>query len=67
MPKKKLKSQAYKDGEYKVPTPPVPTTGWDEEAWIKYIDACDGWTVPTKPPPIIARPGVAKAKSSATK
>jgi hypothetical protein len=38
------KREAYRLGFYRFNPPPVPTAGWDEDAWIRYIG--DNWTVP---------------------
>lgn len=33
----------YRAGRYKFKAPPVPTQLWDENDWINYITACNGW------------------------
>ena len=37
------KSYAYGKGLYKFKAPPVCTALWDKNAWIRWIDRCDGW------------------------
>jgi hypothetical protein len=39
------KVAAYERGDYRFAPPPVCTAFWDRAAWIKWIDACKGWTV----------------------
>lgn len=42
------KRQALGIGAYRFKAPPVCTAFWDSQAWIKWIDACNGWTVPVR-------------------
>lgn len=37
------KSRMYDAGEYVIRVPDVTTGRWDRAAWIKWVDACDGW------------------------
>lgn len=39
------KMEAYKGGHYKFNCPPVSTNFWNDNDWINYIDAYNGWTV----------------------
>ena len=39
------KSQAYRDGDYTIPAPPVNPTAWTETDWIAFIDRYGSWTV----------------------
>lgn len=38
------KEAAYRAGRYKFKAPPVCTAHWNDADWIKWIDACRGWT-----------------------
>ncbi len=42
------KMEAYKTGNYKFKCPGVTTARWNDQDWINYIDAYNGWTVPTE-------------------
>jgi hypothetical protein len=42
------KREMYRAGEYVLAVPPVPTTLWDEDSWIGWIDHVHGWTRPAK-------------------
>lgn len=47
IPKKPItKREAYRLGFYRSNPPPVPTAGWNEDAWIRYIG--NNWTVPVR-------------------
>lgn len=37
------KLEKYRAGDYLFKAPPVCTAAWDDAAWIKFIDACNGW------------------------
>jgi len=37
------KRALYRAGKYRFRAPPVCTALWDEQAWINYIDAGNGW------------------------
>ena len=37
------KLDMYRRGWYKFKAPPVCTGYWDTVAWVKWIDACNGW------------------------
>ena len=39
----KEKLTKYEKGEYSFSVPPVCTANWDTKAWVKWIDACNGW------------------------
>ena len=41
----KTKAQAYADGNYVTPPPPVNPRLWETSDWINYIDRDGGWTV----------------------
>ncbi len=41
----KTKAQAYADGNYVMPPPPVNTKLWETSDWINYIDRYGHWTV----------------------
>lgn len=42
------KLEAYKAGHYRFKAPPVYSGNWDDAAWVAYIDAYKGWTVPVE-------------------
>lgn len=37
------KLEKYKNGEYVFKPPPVCTARWDDDSWIKFIDASNNW------------------------
>jgi hypothetical protein len=37
------KQEKYRAGLYSFPAPPVHTTLWDENSWIKFVDAKGKW------------------------
>lgn len=37
--------EAYRQGKYIMPTPPVDTKLWSDTDWVNYIDREGGWTV----------------------
>lgn len=39
------KLEAYKAGKYKFKCPSVTPRLWNDQDWINWIDACNGWTV----------------------
>lgn len=39
----KEKLGQYEKGQYRFKAPPVCTARWDTDAWIKFIDAYNGW------------------------
>lgn len=46
------KLDQYKNGQYRFKAPPVCTARWDDDAWIKWIDACNGWDNILPPCPV---------------
>lgn len=40
------KLRAYEAGQYACHVPPVCHALWDTHAWIRWIDACNGWRTP---------------------
>ena len=38
------KRRRFRAGEYRFKAPPVCTVFWGEGDWIKWVDACEGWT-----------------------
>jgi hypothetical protein len=41
------KRELYRIGKYKFKAPPVHSSGWREDDWIRFIDAYGGWLRPT--------------------
>ena len=37
------KQEAYRENRYQIPAPPVYTGNWEEEDWIRFIDANGRW------------------------
>lgn len=37
------KWEAYRDGSYSLPAPPVFHTGWTNSDWVRYIDSNGHW------------------------
>ena len=44
------KLRLYQGGWYKFKAPPVCHVGWRDVDWVRYIDACKGWTPPLLEP-----------------
>lgn len=44
------KRQAFRNGEYKMPPPPMPHVQWSEEQWLTYIDCYGIWNDLEKEP-----------------
>ena len=42
------KQQAYQNGDYTIPAPPVNPAAWKEADWIAFIDRHGSWTVEVK-------------------
>ena len=45
----------YKNGQYQFKAPPVCTAQWDIDAWIKFVDTCNGWR-PVRELPVYVHP-----------
>jgi hypothetical protein len=50
--RKEARRVAYETGQYRIEVPYVTTGGWDVRAWMRWIDACDGWYNPTLRDPL---------------
>lgn len=38
------KQNLYREGKYSCPVPPVSTSLWTEDSWIRWVDAKGHWT-----------------------
>lgn len=42
-PETMRKITMFRTGKYRFKAPPVPTSDWNEDSWIRWVDSYNGW------------------------